>query len=298
MERDRRGKKIGDGMDRITTAGGLQYLTSKKLLCPNGFSTRIGGVSKADLLDTLNLTISGRGGETKENVLENLRRFSEAIGVSKESMYAVPQCNGHNIAHVRQEDAGTGYYHSVGVAYFVGGRECYDGYITRDRNVTIGIKTTDCLPILFSHVADGVVDVVASAHVGCRDDFKHPTCNVVTIVPKVLQEMNCDIRQVRAALGPCGAECCAKVSDTVVSMIESDFGIAETAKYCRKAESGFWYIDMRGMNRKLLLELGVLEENMDTTDLCTCCHKKLFFSHIRDGRQTGSMLAAIALPNH
>lgn len=276
----------------------ISVLQSKKIKCPHGFSTRLGGVSTADLLESLNLTISSRNGETYENVIENLNRFCNAIGVRKESVYAAPQCNGNNIVHVTSEDAGTGYYKLIGPAFFVKNDMCYDGYVTREHGVTIGIRTTDCLPILFAHMDQGHIDVVAGAHVGCRDDFAQPTCNITTIVPKVIEEMNCDSQNIMAVLGPCGEKCCAKVSDVIIEMMEHDLGWKGIDPFCKKSEGGKWSVDMRSLNTELLLECGILSDNIDSFNLCTCCNKNMFFSHIRDGRKTGSMLAAIALPTN
>lgn len=288
-------------MQKISKNGIVVY-KSDILSCPNGFSTRYGGYSKAPLVNGLNLTVTQRKGESVENVLKNLELFTSAIGIDHKTVLSVPECNGTNIAIVSKEDVGKGYYHNIGLQYFLNGNVCFDGYIAKELGITIGMKTADCLPILFS-VKDknGKVVLVGGAHVGGKDDGENSVCNVATIVPKLLDEIfiqsNCEAKDIYVAFGPCAHSCCCKVSDYVIDLLSESISAKTLNKYTKKCEDNLWSMDMVGINREILLERGVLAENIDLANICTVCSPSdMFFSRIRDGNKTGSMLSVISLP--
>ena len=281
--------------------GKTAWYQSSLLNCPHGFSTRVGGYSTAPLVDGLNLTVTQRKGEIRENVLKNLAIFAEAVGVNPGTVLSVPECNGTNIAYVTSRDAGKGYYNNVGLSYFLNGNVCYDGYIADEEGITIGMKTADCLPILFA-IEDGTrIIAVGGAHVGCKDDAHDPICNIATIVPKMILEMKeryqVTENQFRIAFGPSTHQCCCKVSDIMLDLLLMSVTPTMLDGYVSKAESGGWMLDMPGLNMAILRDLGVPKENIDTTDVCTTCSQDPpFFSRIKDGVKTGSMLSVIAMP--
>lgn len=284
--------------------GKTVWYQSGLLKSPHGFSTRVGGYSTAYLVDGLNLTVTQRKGENRANVLKNLSIFAEAVGVNPNSVLSVPECNGTNIIYVSSRDAGKGYYNNIGLSYFLNGNMCYDGYIADEIGITIGMKTADCLPVLFELVDDRnpmCVQAVGGAHVGCKDDADDPICNISTIVPKMICEMkqhyNASERQFRIAFGPCAQKCCCRVSDSVIDVIQSSSNQSFINKFIFKSNCGGWIIDMQGINFAILLDYGIPRENIDLTDVCTTCSQNPpFFSRIRDGVKTGSMLSVISMP--
>ena len=65
-------------MITVNAKNGVQYLRSDIISARHGFSTRIGGVSKAAHTSSLNLAF-GRG-DDRDTVLENLTLFADALG--------------------------------------------------------------------------------------------------------------------------------------------------------------------------------------------------------------------------
>jgi copper oxidase (laccase) domain-containing protein len=55
------------------------------------------------------------------------------------------------------------------------------------------------------------------------------------------------------------------------------------------------HLDLVEANRRQLLEAGVREENIWTSDLCTSCRTDLLFSHRGEKGITGRMMGAIAI---
>ena len=88
---------------------GVTYLSYPRLeresAIVHGFSTRLGGVSEG-CLGSMNLSFSR--GDNPENVLENYRRISRAIGFPVESIVTSDQTHTTNVRQVGKEDCGCG----------------------------------------------------------------------------------------------------------------------------------------------------------------------------------------------
>ena len=67
-------------------------------------------------------------------------------------------------------------------------------------------------------------------------------------------------------------------------------------KVCiRKPHSHKCHINLKEINRRELINLGVSEANIETTDLCTFDTQELFFSARRQTVHSGRMLTGIML---
>ena len=54
-------------------------------------------------------------------------------------------------------------------------------------------------------------------------------------------------------------------------------------------------VDLRGANKRRLLQLGLREENIDVSDECSFCSHEKYWSHRYTKGQRGSQAAAIVL---
>ena len=54
-------------------------------------------------------------------------------------------------------------------------------------------------------------------------------------------------------------------------------------------------LDLRELVRRQLVQLDIRPEHVTTVNLCTVCHRDLFYSYRREGRVNGTMLSGIAL---
>lgn len=122
---------------------GVTYLSYPRLeresAIVHGFSTRLGGVSEG-CLGSMNLSFSR--GDNPENVLENYRRISRAIGFPVESIVTSDQTHTTNVRQVGKEDCGCGVltprtFHDI------------DGLITDEPGVTLATFYADCVPLYF-----------------------------------------------------------------------------------------------------------------------------------------------------
>ena len=259
------------------------FITSKILRSPHAFATRLGGVS--DLSHTSELNLAFGRGDSDETVLKNLEIFAKNVGFDPKSIVSLPQIHSDKIFKVGREERGKGYYICEGI-------DSGDGYITDESGVTLGIKTADCVPILIEAEKGGKIVAVSALHAGWRG-------TAAGIAKKAVDMLKNDYgvksEDIRAAIGPCIHECCYEVGEDLKTEVERALGseIAEKFITPKADEIGKYFCDLAGINSHLLLSAGIPEQNIDTVDLCTCCHPELFFSHRYSKGLRGTMLSVI-----
>ena len=163
----------------------------------------------------------------------------------------------------------------------------HDAIVTNQPDILLSIQTADCVPILFM---DEVRRVVAVVHAGWRGTLG----GIVTKTLMVMQQrFRCNMRTIRAAMGPSIGGCCYEVGEAVLEPLE------RTCPYWHEVvdrENGSRaHLDLRKLNRRQMEEAGVLATRIETVNLCTSCYPELFYSYRRDGKGTGRMTSGIGL---
>ena len=265
---------------------GVRFYYSEKIPCPHGFSTRIGGVSQ--LADTATLNLGVDRGDSLSVVLQNLALFGEAVGFEAEDVISVGQIHSDHLRYVTEEHCGEGFFQPA--------TEACDGYVTDQKRIVLGVRTADCVPILFYGKTKEGKECIAAVHAGWRG-------TVQGIALRALENFDAFgvMRDtVRIAIGPAIGSCCYEVKEDFLEAVRLQCGehIADQSVFMN--EQGAYFADVRMMNRLLLGNAGIPEEHMDISDVCTCCSSKEFFSH-RFSRfsnfRRGSMLSVITLGN-
>ena len=152
-----------------------------------------------------------------------------------------------------------------------------DGLITRERGRWIGIRTADCVPVL---LADVNHRAVAAIHAGWRGTAG----KIVRVaLDQMHQRYGTTSEDVRAAIGPCIAQCCFEVGPEVGAEFPNEF------------QSDPPRVDLVRANQRQLLEWGVDTAAVDIAGLCTMCDSGEFESYRRDREQSGRMVSAIRI---
>ncbi len=263
---------------QIRSHGDVQFVAYDSLSqVRHGFSLRKGGVS-AGHCASLNFTLNT--GDSLENVVENYRLLSEAIGVDPGSLCLSKQVHGTVIEQVDSRLAGNGLSREQAFA------EC-DGLITDDPAVTLVTFYADCCPVM---VYDPVHQAVGAAHAG----WKGTASSIGSrLVEAMADRFGSDPQQIRASIGPCIGQCCFETHADVPDVMREQLGDM-VDPYVRNLAGGKYKVDLIGINRQVLLGAGLRPENISVCDLCTCCNEDEFYSHRRNGLQRGSMVAVIS----
>jgi YfiH family protein len=257
----------------------------------HGFSTKPGGVSMSAADIVLNLGFTDW--DTKENVLENRRRFQSALDASDLKLTSLKQIHSDVIHLFDAPPAET----------------CQgDASATNRPGLLLGVQTADCVPIL---LVDPKKRAVAAVHAGWRGTLARI---VVKAIGKMQMQFKSKPADLLAAIGPSIGGCCYEVGTEVATQFFSQF--AEAPDWFDEFRTGDepnpiqWLnrmppghqpppknvlLDLRKANRAQLLGAGLRASNIFVSDLCTACRRDLLFSYRKEGSQSGRLLSVIGL---
>lgn len=267
----------------------------------HGFSTRTGGVTTVyrpgQRSGELDLGFSAR--ELREHVLENRRRYLDALGAPGAQLITLRQIHSPLMYRVGGADADRAEPRKG------------DGMMTDEPGVLLGIQTADCIPVL---IADVKRKAVAAFHAGWRGTLQR-------IVEKGIGRMRLEFRSrpedLTAAIGPGIGGCCYAVGEEVRSEFVSQFAYAAelftevsdsdpvrekypllflTARAPGHSNLGpSLHLDLFEANRRQLIDAGVRAEAITVTGDCTRCQNNRYFSYRAEQGFTGRMLSAVGV---
>ena len=160
-----------------------------------------------------------------------------------------------------------------------------DALITNKPGILLSVRTADCVPIF---ILDKENKAIGLIHAGWKS-------SIAQIVKKTVQKMkDCygtDPANCLIGIGPAIGPCCYEVGEEVISKLNT---LKRWESFAARTSSAKWYLDLKLLNKELLLEEGIKEENISISHLCTSCRPDLFYSYRRDGG-TGRMFALLML---
>lgn len=263
----------------LNTCADFQYLTVPSFTrtgkVRHGFTTRLGGISRPPL-DSMNLGF-GRG-DNPDHVKQNYAIAGDAIGFDHNRLVAFHQVHKSDICIADESFAGCAFDEN---------RPCFDGIITRTKNLPIATYHADCVPIFLLDPIGGAAGVV---HAGWRGTaLKIPA----VAVEKMIDELGCDRQNILAAIGPCSQVCCYETDSDVPYAMHDAFGSSADG-FLHQGESK-WHVDLSALNRVSLIQCGISAENITVSSECTCCKPDIYWSHRKTGGIRGCMAAIIML---
>ncbi len=277
----------------------------------HGFSTRVGGFSRAYGEGDLNLGFTKD--DSRAAVERNRVAFLRMIGACEDGR---PRLSGRAkldgtacwpLVTVRQIHSDIIHcVDAIPPAPLTG-----DGLITATPNLLLAIQTADCLPVILVDTKRRAVGVF---HAGWRGTVKR-------IVEKGVGEMfrrfGSRARDLKAAIGPGVQGCCYEIGEEVRTKFESQFSYA--AKLFREVKDldpvrekypllfltarapghselpTKIFLDLVEANRQQLLAAGVPKKNIEASPLCTNCHPEQLFSYRAEKGKTGRMMGAAGI---
>jgi YfiH family protein len=276
----------------------------------HGFSTRVGGFSRAYGKEALNLGFTkddpraaverNRAAFLRELGATKPRRGSRKIGASLWPLITVRQIHSDIIRRVDSIPDSPSKDPLSG-----------DGLITATAGLLLGIQTADCLPVI---LVDTKRHAIGLFHAGWRGTLKR-------IVEKGVGEMHrcfgTNPRDLKVAIGPGIQGCCYEVGEEVRIKFESQFEygaslfreIKESDPVREKYPLLFLsarapghsdlpkkiFLDLVEANRQQLLAADVAAKNIEASPLCTNCHPELLFSYRAEHGKTGRMMGAAGI---
>lgn len=272
----------------------------------HGFSTRVGGFSRAYRQGDLNLAFTKD--DSRAAVERNRAAFlQELSAVTRKRRGSRAGSSPWPLVTLRQVHSDIiRYLDSVPEAPLSG-----DGLLTATPGVLLAIQTADCLPVI---LVDTKRHAVGVFHAGWRGTVKR-------IVEKGVGEMfrhfGTRPRDLKAAIGPGIQGCCYDVGEEVRTKFESQFAYGASLfrevkdsdpvreKYpllfltARAPGHGDLpkkiFLDLVEANRQQLLAAGVPPKSIDVSPLCTNCHPELLFSYRTEKGKTGRLMGVAGI---
>ena len=253
--------------------GAVLYSASSLLGTPHAFTARFGGVSDG-IYASLNLGLAT--GDENARVRENYRILAKALGLSPEGFVFSKQVHGACIRAVSEKDL---HQPLEPIPYEA------DGLITNVPGLPLVIFTADCIPVL---LYDPAVGAVGAVHAGWRGTAQ----NIVGVAAREMTaRYGSRPEDLRAAIGPGIGRCCFETGPDVPDAMRSALG-ALPEELVLPAGDRF-RVDLKGINRFLLLRAGLSGNRIDVSEECTRCLHEKYWSHRYTHGARGSQCSLI-----
>ena len=262
------------------------------------FTTRNGGVSTGCMAS---LNFGYTRGDRKENVYENFRRAAAVFGKTADDIVCSIQTHTTNIRKVTSSDKGKGVTKERDYSDI-------DGLITNESGIILAAFYADCVPVF---IVDTVNRAIGLIHSGWRGTVGRIGQSALDAMSK---EYGTKPGGVRAAIAPSICQNCYEVDKDVAEAFRNAFprndamaveylerykdGITDTdIKNCLLYEksNGKYQLNLWYANFRVLRDAGVPNENIEITDVCTCCNPEILFSHRASHGQRGNLGAFMML---
>lgn len=143
-----------------------------------------------------------------------------------------------------------------------------DAVITTRSHLLIGVKVSDCVPIL---MLDQKRMVIGAVHAGWRGTA---TQIIKKTIIKFIEKYGSSPEDILFALGPSIRWCCYNVGEDVKNEVCKATGAGEYYK----EENGKYFIDLLNANETQILSFFVPKRNIWKSNECTYCSPDKYYS--------------------
>ncbi|KKP59197.1 MAG: hypothetical protein UR52_C0010G0010 [Candidatus Gottesmanbacteria bacterium GW2011_GWA1_34_13] len=206
--------------------------------------------------------------------LSNAKKMLNFFNIDLIDFAAMNQIHGNIISQVDKSNKGKLFLKT-------------DGLITQDKNLFLGVKTADCVPLFFYDSKQKIVGIV---HAGWKG-------TLINIVQKMIENFvknGSDVKNIFVVIGPHIGSCCYDISKERADKFTDKFQFPKSIK----ERKGKYYLDLGYVNLQILLNAGVNPEHIELSYECTSCKNDIYFSYRKDTVETyGEMMGIIGIRN-
>lgn len=253
---------------------GIEYIQFKRLL-------EYKNVKHCFTLKPLNFYGYDNYNENQDEINESYNKICNELEISKKDICRPKQTHTNRVEKIENGDEGI--YNSK--------FDDVDGLITNIKNKALVVCFADCTPLLFY---DPVKNVIANTHSGWKG-----TLQLIGIrtIEKMQKEYGCNPKDIICCIGPHIRKCHFEVEKDVKDLFYNEFknlhGIDEIIRYNQENEK--YYIDTAQINKQILLNAGLKENNIVDSNICTVCNKGVCHSFRAEKEQSGRAITIMEL---
>ena len=164
-----------------------------------------------------------------------------------------------------------------------------DGFLTEKSNLVLSTTNADCILLLFF---DPIKKVIANVHSGWRGTIQRIS---VKTVEKMKKEYDCNPSDIICCMCPSIRKCHFEVDRDVYEKFKNEFKDLKQIQEIIEQKNDKWNIDTILINRIILKEAGLVEENIIDSAICSVCNKNIIHSFRAEGENYGLSTAIISL---
>ena len=249
---------------------GLEYIQFRKLLeYPN--------LQHAFTLKPLDFGGFSSYEKNKEAITNNYNRICDSLGIDYKNICRPEQTHTDRIEKIEDGDEGI----------YLEKYSNVDGLITDKKEKALVLAFADCTPLLFF---DPVKNVIGNIHSGWRGTVQTIGKNAVE---KMISCYGCNVSDIICCIGPTIRKCHFEVDTDVKDIFYEKFkDEIEIEKYIT-TKNDKYYIDTVEINKQILLNLGLKEENIIDSGICTVCNENKIHSYRAHKEKSGRNITII-----
>ena len=218
------------------------------------FFSRKNGFSKG-IYSSLNCGLGSD--DKKEDVLKNLDFVCKKIGSKNNTLITLNQNHSDQVVYFDNESS-------------IKNRLNGDAIVTKIKNITIGILTADCAPIL---LYDSSQKIIGCIHSGWKGALNGIIKNTV----KKFKELNSNTSNLVAVVGPCiGQESYEVKMDFFEKFLSKN---KENERFFKKTFDGKYFFNLRAFVNSELNRADI--KNIENVEMNTVLEKEFFYSYRR-----------------
>jgi len=265
--------------------GQVEYLQFRKLLEYKDIVTHAYTLGKNVNFRTAKANKEPLENEIYKQNTQNYKDVCEKLGQNYINIVKCNQEHTKNIASVKEKvnknepDFNVEKYNST------------DGLITNKKDIILATTNADCILMLFF---DPQKKVIANVHSGWKGTLQEIS---IEAVKKMKKEYSCNAEDIMCFICPsirkCHFEVDQEVKDLFYNKFKKLYNIEEIIE--ENKEKNKWHIDTVLINRTILKQEGLKEENIIDSGLCSVCNSDIIHSFRVEKEGYGLETALIAL---
>lgn len=164
-----------------------------------------------------------------------------------------------------------------------------DGLITNCKDIALSTINADCILLIFY---DPVKKVIANVHSGWRGTIKRIS---VKAVKKMQEEYGSKLEDIICCMSPSICKDHFEVDEDVYNLFKNEFKEFNESYKVYEKKNDKWLIDTILINRLILKNAGLKDENIIDSEICSVCNKDVIHSYRAHGKNAGRATLLISL---
>lgn len=265
--------------DVVTHIKNKEYLQFKKLEKYNDILAHAYSVGIEKNYRTFKANREQLSKEDYEKNINNYKILCTQIGLDYSNLIKANQAHTDNIICINNTEKNS-TIDTINLS---------DGLITNKSKLILATTNADCILLLFF---DPVKKVIANVHSGWKGTLQKISQKTVNKMSKIY---GCNPKDIIVCMCPSIRKCHFEVEKDVKDMFYDQFNNLENINSFIIKKDDKWLIDTILINKIILKQAGILEQNIEDSGICSVCNKEIIHSYRAEGDGYGLATAVIAL---